>query len=97
MGFKQFDSAKLRLNDSIRVNAHGMPIGRDAYEKLGKPTKLLVFYDTEEKAIKLEASETEGYTVSTHPAPHISIKLCKVMPIGHYIARGSFFVLREAI
>ena len=74
--------------DSITLGTHILHIGVKAYERLGKPEKVDLFYDLERKAIKLARNETGRVVTRTNKGryPAISCRLVTVgMPKGVYL------------
>jgi len=70
-------------------------IGSKAFEYLGKPEKVDVFYDVESLIIKLTPSDT-GLRVTQGINKVISIKgLQKVMPLGKYYREENIFKLKN--
>lgn len=97
MSFVKFDTRRVPIRHSLRLNGANLHIGSDAYLEMGSPERIEIYYDAEAKAIKLEAGE-HGRKVALNRgrAPHLSIRLSKVMPQGRYDLEGDgIFKLAE--
>lgn len=82
--------------DCIKVSENYIYISKVAFNRLGKPRFIEVWYDTDIKAIKIiPVKEGLGRrtTEQSHGAVHLSLKLGKVMPTGTYFADGDLFRL----
>lgn len=76
---------------AVTLGEKMLHINKAAYEKIGSPKIVDVYYDLEEKAIKIEKSETgRKVTISKVGGyPHVAITLMKVgMPKGIYLYKG---------
>jgi len=76
-----------KLIDCISVNANNLNIGKVAYEKLGSPLYINVYYNTEKDVIKLEkGNEGDGRRGAMTGASVVlgSKNFCKYMKIGFY-------------
>jgi len=85
MSFVKWDSNRTPAKQSLRLNATNLHVGSAVYEAMGKPERIEIYYDTDKNAIKIEPSE-HGRKIATDKgrAPHVSIKLARVMPKGRY-------------
>jgi len=78
-------------SDCIHLNKKNISIGRRAYEIMGKPKIVDIYFDKENKAIQFVKSET-GRKIS--PQLGMSSTLSKIMPLGRYAyTNDNIFVL----
>lgn len=72
----------------VTLSKSQMHITQEAYELLGKPESLLVYFDKENSAIKLEPNSEDVYArkikIQKERYYSISITLAKFMPLGVY-------------
>lgn len=78
----QYKSRKLYFN--IAVKRDGISIGKNAFELIGSPLKVSIYYDKDKQAIRLKGEEMGDYKV--HPKTHQlgAHRFSEVMPIGRY-------------
>lgn len=82
--FKKFIPRYSTLGNFIYLNKTNVNVSKRADDHLGNPKSVDVFYDLENKAIKLESS-SDGVKVTRRGSSSIfSGGICKIMPLGRY-------------
>lgn len=90
MAFERYFTSRENLeSDSLFVGKNQLTISRLALKSLEGIEKANVFYDVENKAIKLVNAEVDGYKINRVAKGNafIGIKISKKMPIGKYIRK----------
>ena len=91
-----------KLCKEVRINFAGMSIAEDVFAYLGSPDSISVFYDLENKSIKLEVGTgKDSYLVSNRKSTLTKLlaskSFGKKMPYGRYeqIEKGIFKLKEE--
>ena len=78
----QYKSRKLLFN--IAVKRDGISIGKNAFELMGSPLMISVYYDKDKQAIRLKREEMGEYKVNPKTHQLGVHRFSEVMPIGRY-------------
>ena len=84
MPFVKFNARYQKDVAYINISVSNMAISNKAFEILGKPEKVHIYYDKENSQIKL-APHSNGQKIHNYPKQKfLCAKLSKVMPKGRY-------------
>jgi hypothetical protein len=83
------------MQHRISLNKANLNFSRVAYEKLGKPERVDIYYDVKNKAIKIVPNKVGRKINAKTPNSRVmSSTLSRIMPIGKYEhERDNIFVL----
>ena len=80
---------RYHLNKEIKINRGNINFGWDAYDALGKPDRVEIYYDDQKNVVKFIKTENEeSFKMVMKPKPHLGTKLGKIMPNGAYVPIG---------
>jgi len=95
MGFKVFNARYQKDVAYLNVGKGNTSLSNKAFNLLGRPAKVMIYYDKENKEIKLESNEN-GQPVHAYPRQtFISARLATVMPRGRYYFSSGVFKFSE--
>ena len=80
---KKFIPKFLSEANNIRVNVTHVYIHKNAWDILGNPQRIDIYYDEVKKAIQVKSSETGLLYVKGNR--QVNCQLSKIMPMGNYI------------
>lgn len=84
--FIKYQARTSKYSKYINLSKQTLNIGKQAYEILGSPKRIVIYFDTEKKAIKIVQSENDIDSRKVSEGRHIpAVGLAKVMPLGRYV------------
>lgn len=91
--FVKYKARQSKYSEYISLSKVTLNIGKRAYEILGNPKNIAIYFDQENKVIKIIASKGID-TRKVSEGRHITASgLARLMPLGRYIlTEGSVFV-----
>lgn len=80
--------------DRIRIRTEGIFFSRKAFQRLGEPKQIHIYYDDKKKAIKIMKAKKDIKIRKYSNSIIAFVNISRIMPIGVYVSneRGYFIL-----